>query len=291
VYLDGQYWRLLSVVLVHGSILHLMFNMYALWAIGPIVELLYGPLRYLAIYVLCGVAGSAASYVTSPNPTVGASGAIFGLFGVLLVADRVHKPALTRGARSLSAQVGVLIVINLLFGVMTPGIDNAAHIGGLLAGAWLGFALVPRGARLASFWSRPAASGTSDAGVPGAADPARRALVLRQVGGVAALVGVVVLVVLMGPITWHPGDYGVGRAEPGATAEAIDDAVGVTAPGAVRSHDTDVGHLAAGWTIAVGPAARDLHRQVHLEGSTGRTPGTFVTQEQAPPGGHRLGRA
>ncbi len=288
VYLDGQYWRLLSVVLVHGTILHLMFNMYALWAIGPIVELLYGPLRYLAIYVLCGVAGSAASYVTSPNPTVGASGAIFGLFGVLLVADRVHKPALTRNARSLSAQVGVLIGINLLFGVMTPGIDNAAHIGGLLAGAWLGFALVPRGARLASFWSRPAATG---APIAGAADPGRRALVLRQVGGVAALIGVVVLVMVMGPITWHPRDYGVGRAEPGATAEAVDDAVGITAPVAVGPHDTDVRRLRGGWTVALGALPGDVHGQVHLQGSARRPPGTLVTEEQAPPGGHRLRRA
>src|SRR5688572_5919371 len=152
---DGEYWRLVSPVLVHGSILHLAFNMYALWIIGPTVETLYGSPRFLGIYLACAAAGSAASYLFSAAPfSVGASGAIFGLFGVLLVADRVHKPALTRNARNLTMQIGALIAINLVIGFTIPGIDNAAHIGGLLAGAWLGFVLVPRGAALSSYWTR-----------------------------------------------------------------------------------------------------------------------------------------
>ena len=68
VHFQAEYWRLLTVALVHGSLIHLMFNMYALWIIGPIVEALYGPWRYLGIYALCAVAGSVASYATSPNP-------------------------------------------------------------------------------------------------------------------------------------------------------------------------------------------------------------------------------
>ena len=148
IYSDSEYWRLLTVALVHGSIIHLGFNMYALWIIGPIVEALYGPWRFLAIYLICVAAGSAASYATSANPAVGASGGVFGLFGALLVADRVHKPALTRNARNLTMQIGMLIGINLVIGFSIPNIDNAAHIGGLLAGAALGFLLVPQGARL-----------------------------------------------------------------------------------------------------------------------------------------------
>ncbi len=199
------------MALVHGSFIHLMFNMYALWIIGPIVEALYGPWRYLGIYALCAIAGSAASYATSPTPAVGASGAVFGLFGALLVADRVHKPALTRNARNLTTQIGILIGINLFIGFSMRGIDNAAHIGGLLAGAWLGFVLVPRGARLDSFWSRPRGA---DGSAPNS-DSGQRGLRLRQVGGVAALVAVIVLALAIGPVTWQPSDYIIGSAQPG----------------------------------------------------------------------------
>jgi rhomboid protease GluP len=207
VELDGEYWRLLTVVLVHGSLIHLLFNMYALWIIGPIVEALYGPARYLAIYLLCGAAGSAASFAVSPEPSVGASGAIFGLFGALLVADRVHKPALTRNARNLTMQIGILIGINLVIGLSIANIDNAAHIGGLLAGAWLGFVLVPRGARLASFWSRPSVTAPGGVGGPmvgpptsSAPEPSQAERLLR-LGGVLGLVAVIVLIVALGP-TW-----------------------------------------------------------------------------------------
>jgi rhomboid protease GluP len=199
---DGEYWRLASPVLVHGSLLHLGFNMYALWIIGPTVETLYGSPRFLFIYLACALAGSTASYVFSPALfSVGASGAVFGLFGVLLVADRVHKPALTRNARNLTMQIGALIAINLFIGFTIPGIDNAAHIGGLLAGAWLGFILVPNGATLATFWSRPgdraaaAGQGVSPPGTRGR-DPAT----VVRLTGVLALLGVIALGVAIGPM-------------------------------------------------------------------------------------------
>lgn len=228
MYLDGEYWRLFSVVLVHGSIIHLMFNMYALWIIGPIVEALYGPWRYIAIYLICAAAGSAASYATSPNPAVGASGAVFGLFGVLIVADRVHKPALTRNARNLTMQIGLLIGINLVIGFTIPNIDNAAHIGGLLAGMVLGFLLVPRGARLGSFWSQPGAgsSGPQSPTQQRPADPAERTRALR-LGGVGLLVGAIVLIIAASPITWQPSDFFRLGGQPAASAEVVGDAVGI----------------------------------------------------------------
>jgi membrane associated rhomboid family serine protease len=214
---EQEYWRLVTVVLVHGSIIHLLFNMYALWIIGPIVEALYGPVRYLAIYVLCAAAGSAASFATSPAFAVGASGAVFGLFGALLVADRVHKPALTRNARNLTMQIGILIVINLVIGFSIPRIDNAAHIGGLLAGAWLGLVIVPQGARLASFWSRPRVGAPGGVGGPMLAGPTQtaapeRAERLLRLGGVLALAALILIVVAVGPITWDPVEvvFGAG---------------------------------------------------------------------------------
>ncbi|MBX3031414.1 MAG: rhomboid family intramembrane serine protease [Chloroflexi bacterium] len=192
---DGEYWRLFTVVLVHGGWIHLLLNMYALFLIGPTVEALYGPVRFLGIYLACAAAGSAASYVFSAAPnSVGASGAIFGLFGVLLVADRVHKPALTRQARNLTMQIGVLIAVNLVIGFSIPAIDNAAHVGGLIAGCWLGLALVPRDAlTLGSFWSSPTGGPVRSGRIP--ISPAMGAVVGLLVVGVA--VGAMVL--LVGP--------------------------------------------------------------------------------------------
>jgi rhomboid protease GluP len=154
---EGEWWRLVSPVLVHAGLLHLLFNMYALWLFGPVVEQMYGPWRFLLIYVLTAAAGSVASYLfTGPVPSVGASGAIFGLLGVLLAASRAHRPVMDRRSRMIMGQVGVIIFINLLLGFGLMGgiaIDNAAHIGGLIAGLWLGFVMPPvRVETLASYW-------------------------------------------------------------------------------------------------------------------------------------------
>ena len=179
----GEYWRLLTVTLVHGGPLHLALNMYALWIVGPLAEALYGRVVFLAFYLLAAAGGSIASYLFVPGTSVGASGAVFGLFGLLFVATYIHKPALGRQARSLTAQIGMLIVINLVFGFALSGrIDNAAHVGGLLSGAWLGLVVAPRGAAtLSSLWQR----------VPEAARQLR-----DRYAGIIALGGTVLLVVV-----------------------------------------------------------------------------------------------
>ncbi len=205
---EGEWWRLITVALVHDDsfFLHLAFNMYALYMVGPLIEALYGAPRFVLVYVLTAAAGSAASYIVSPGVNgVGASGAIFGLFGMLLVSNRVHRPALTRSARGLTGQIGMLIGLNLVLGFSIPNIDNAAHIGGLLAGAWLGFVLVPRGATLSSFWQRPGAQvAAPTAGLPGASGAAGDARVGRdtilRLAGVVALVAIIVLAVGLGPL-------------------------------------------------------------------------------------------
>jgi membrane associated rhomboid family serine protease len=187
--LAGEYWRLMTAVFAHAGVLHLLFNMYALFIVGPYVELLYGRFLYLTFYLLCGLAGSVASFLFLPNPSVGASGAIFGMFGLLAVANYVHKPALGRQARALTGQIVMLIAINLIIGfgggAFGVAVDNFAHIGGLLAGAWLGLTVVPRGlATLSSLWQTPETTDPSS-------DPRLRGLL--QIGAIVAL-GVVIIV-------------------------------------------------------------------------------------------------
>ncbi len=189
---DGQLWRLLTVTLVHYpltfGILHLFFNMYALWLVGPLVEELYGSPLFLGFYVLCAFGGSIASYVANDAPAVGASGAIFGLFGVLLAASRVHSPVIDRRSRALLSQLGPIIVINLALNVVETGIDIWAHIGGLASGLWLGYLLVPgRVPTLGRLWRQPVGEPTHEAPVQA---------VLRMLGVVAlVLVFVVGLVI------------------------------------------------------------------------------------------------
>ncbi|MEA2676538.1 MAG: rhomboid protease GluP [Chloroflexota bacterium] len=156
--MQGEYWRLITVALVHGGMLHLLFNVYALWIVGPLAEALYGRAMFLAIYLTAAVGGSVASYLVLPNPAVGASGAIFGLFGLVFASTYFHKTLLRPQARAITGQIGMLIVLNLVIGFGIGGfaqIDNSAHIGGLLVGGWLGLLIAPGGAAtLSSLWQR-----------------------------------------------------------------------------------------------------------------------------------------
>src|SRR3954447_2495754 len=153
----GEYWRLWTVTLLHGDLLHLAFNMYALYLAGTIVERWYGSIRFGAVYLACAAAGSTASFVFGGEaPSVGASGAVFGLFGVLLAAGRLHHPVDPR-SRGVVSQLLFLVVINLVFGFSSGGsIDNAAHLGGLAAGLWLGALIPPTGVpTMSSLWHKP----------------------------------------------------------------------------------------------------------------------------------------
>ena len=154
---QGEIYRLLSPVLVHGNILHLLLNMYALYLLGPLVEGIWGTVTFGTFYVLTAAAASTASFVFSPHDSVGASGAIFGLVGVLLAGTRIHNPVLDRRARAIVPQLGSIVIINLIFGCLAAeAIDNAAHIGGLVAGLWLGLFVPPGRVRtLRRFWDGP----------------------------------------------------------------------------------------------------------------------------------------
>ena len=138
---DGQWWRLATAMFLHFGILHLALNMWALWDVGRLVERLYGRLRFSALYLASGVAGNLLSLVVQGNRAVsgGASGAIFGLYGALLVfLWRERKHVERREFRWLFGAATVFTLVTLGMGQLIPGIDNAAHIGGLVTGALLG---------------------------------------------------------------------------------------------------------------------------------------------------------
>lgn len=142
---SGEWFRLVTPAFLHIGLLHLGFNSYALWTIGPLVERLFGSARYLLIYLLAAIGGSLGSFLYHrywQNEVIsvgaGASGAIFGLFGVLAVFGYRYRHELPANfIRSIKASVLPVIVINLLIGFSLTFIDNAAHIGGLLTGGVL----------------------------------------------------------------------------------------------------------------------------------------------------------
>jgi rhomboid protease GluP len=140
----GQYWRMLTSMFLHIGIAHIFFNGYALVIIGTELERIFGPGRFLAIYLLSGLFGSLASYAFVSNLAAGASGAIFGLIGALAAFFLLHRERLGSWGRARLANIVFLIAINLFFGFTQPGIDNMAHLGGLVSGFSLGWALAPR---------------------------------------------------------------------------------------------------------------------------------------------------
>jgi rhomboid protease GluP len=142
--LGGQYYRFLTSMFLHAGLLHIGFNAYALYAIGPETERLYRTPRFLALYFIAGFGGALASYMFTPNPGVGASGAIFGLIGGLAAFYYVSRQLLGDIARRQIGNLITIIMINLFIGFSTPLIDNSAHIGGLIIGALVGWLLAPR---------------------------------------------------------------------------------------------------------------------------------------------------
>jgi rhomboid protease GluP len=137
----GQIWRLITPVFLHASILHIAFNMYALFIFGRGIEARYGHARFMLLYFLSGYAGNVMSFLLTASPSLGASTAIFGLIsaeGVFIFQNR--KLLGNRVNRSLMNLV-YIAGINLLIGYSVPGVDNWGHIGGLLGGlifAWFG---------------------------------------------------------------------------------------------------------------------------------------------------------
>ncbi len=128
-----ELYRLITAIFLHGGILHLLCNMYSLYIIGREIESFYGRFKYITIFILTGIVGNLLSmcFLQDRVITVGASGAIFGLVGALLYFGYHYRVYLSAAMRS---EIIPIIILNLLIGFATPGIDNFAHIGGLIGG-------------------------------------------------------------------------------------------------------------------------------------------------------------
>jgi membrane associated rhomboid family serine protease len=129
---SGQWWRLLTVMILHAGVLHFAFNSYALWVFGPELEAALGRLRFLAVYLTAGFTGSAVSFAFNHTPlAVGASGAIFGLLGGLIAYFWRRRD---RGGMAQLRGLLFVAVLNLVLSSQFSGIDNLAHVGGLAGG-------------------------------------------------------------------------------------------------------------------------------------------------------------
>lgn len=142
---QGQTWRLFTSMFLHIGLAHLFFNAYALFIFGIEMERLYGPDRFIVVYILSGLFGSLVSFASRGLDvfSAGASGAIFGIVGMNLAYFLRHRHTFGRFGRQRMMNTLVIIGINLVFGFTVPGIDNLAHIGGLVAGFAIGYGLVP----------------------------------------------------------------------------------------------------------------------------------------------------
>jgi membrane associated rhomboid family serine protease len=146
---DGEWWRAITATFLHGTPMHILFNMYALYLLGGRMEPAVGSVPFAGIYLASALAGSAASFFFGPDITiiggqafatssVGASGAIFGLFGAWLV--NAYRARHTPAGRAMLNQFGMLLLINLALPLFIRNIDWRAHLGGLAAGALIAWA-------------------------------------------------------------------------------------------------------------------------------------------------------
>jgi len=138
----GEYWRFLTPMFLHASIAHLGMNCLSLYLVGREVERLYGSRRFAAIYLMSGIAGGLFSFAMSPYPSVGASGAIFGLIGALLPFLYRNRGILLAPRQHIT-RILIVIGMNLVIGLTSGFIDNWAHFGGLLGGLAPGWFATP----------------------------------------------------------------------------------------------------------------------------------------------------
>jgi rhomboid protease GluP len=141
--LAGEWWRVVTAIFLHGSVNHLVGNAVALFVLGMVCEHAFGRVQFVSLFVWSGIAGSLVSMLTSPGPSVGASGAIFGLQGAAIVLFRRHRERLLVRDRRIGVVLIVWALYTIVQGMLTPYVDNGAHLGGLLGGMLLARRLHP----------------------------------------------------------------------------------------------------------------------------------------------------
>lgn len=140
--LKGEWWRLVTAMFLHGGMTHLLMNMFSLYLIGRGAEMYFDTKSYLSIYFFSGLIGGLVSLYMHPvSVGVGASGAIFGVFGALAGFFLAHREKIASYSKAFMKDFAIIIVINLVIGLSIPSVDVSAHIGGLIVGFIGGFAL------------------------------------------------------------------------------------------------------------------------------------------------------
>jgi rhomboid protease GluP len=142
--MQGEWWRVLSATVLHGNVEHLVGNAVSLYILGMASEHAYGTRSMLFVYLASGVAGSLLSIAMGPGPSVGASGAIFGLMGAVMVLFWKHHNELHVRDKRIGVVIAAWALFTLVIGVMVPMIDNAGHVGGLLGGIVTVWAVRPK---------------------------------------------------------------------------------------------------------------------------------------------------
>ncbi len=138
----GEWWRLLSAIFLHGGIMHLFMNMFSLYLIGRGVERYFNTVSYVSIYLFSGLLGGLASlYMHPASVGVGASGAIFGIFGALAGFFIAYKEKIQAHTKAFMKEFSIIIGVNLMIGLSIPSVDVSAHVGGLIIGILGGYAI------------------------------------------------------------------------------------------------------------------------------------------------------
>ena len=139
---NGQYWRFITPTFLHGNLIHLFLNLFALHIFGTELESIYGSIKFLTVFLLTSWGAILASYTFSSGIAIGASGAVFGIIGCLVIFYFKQRGKVS-GATIRFKSMYTLIIINLIFGFLIPKIDNFAHLGGLITGIFVGWLLCP----------------------------------------------------------------------------------------------------------------------------------------------------
>ncbi|MFT7823966.1 MAG: rhomboid family intramembrane serine protease [Sulfurimonas sp.] len=147
-----EWWRLLSAMFLHGGMTHLLMNMFSLYIVGRPVEIYFSKYSYLAIYFFSGLIGAVASLAVHPESVgIGASGAIFGLFGALTGFFIVHRERIGAQSKVFMKNVGVIIALNVFLGLTIPAIDMSAHAAGFVTGLTGGMVISKNSGRFIAY--------------------------------------------------------------------------------------------------------------------------------------------